>query len=183
MSKIYTKTGDKGTSGLIGGTRVSKDDVRLDAYGSLDELNAILGLLISVLNDPHDVEFLQLIQHQLFRLGASLATDRSVKTPHFEEAVTEDRIRALELEIDEIQRTLPEQTRFILPGGNKAAALCHVARTVCRRAERLVVKVSGIYEVEDGIIVYLNRLSDYLYSLARKKCLFDSQEIFWDPSK
>jgi cob(I)alamin adenosyltransferase len=183
MTKIYTKTGDKGTSGLIGGTRVSKDDIRLDAYGSLDELNAILGLVISELHDKHDAEYVQLIQHQLFRLGSSLATDKTVKDPHFKEPVTEDRLHRMEQEIDDLLSKLPEQDRFILPGGNKSASLCHVARTVCRRTERLTVKVSKIHDVDEGIIVYLNRLSDYLYCLARKACLFDSQEIFWDPAK
>ncbi len=183
MTKIYTKTGDTGSSSLIGGTRVSKDDIRLEAYGSLDELNAMLGLVACELVSIHDVEFTQTIQHQLFRVGSSLATDQRVTEPRFKHPVTEDMLTRLEQEIDQIQNGLPEQKSFILPGGNKASACCHVARTVCRRAERLIIRVSNSFDTDPSILQYINRLSDYLFVLGRKACLHDSPEFFWDPSK
>lgn len=183
MAKIYTKTGDSGTSSLIGGTRVPKDDIRLDAYGSLDELNAVLGLVACELFDSNDVAFVQTIQHHLFRLGSSLATDASVTEPHFKHPVTEEMLMRLEQEIDHIELALPKHNFFVLPGGNKATAYCHLARTVCRRAERLVFHVSTTYETDPDIIKYINRLSDYLFVLSRKACIHDSQEFFWDPSK
>jgi cob(I)alamin adenosyltransferase len=182
-TKIYTKTGDKGTSSLIGGTRVSKDDIRLDAYGSVDELNSVLGLLICELADFNDKTFLSTIQHRLFRIGSTLATDYTVKEPQFDESIKEEMLKQMEDEIDSIQNSLPPLKQFILPGGNKASSVCHIARTVCRRAERNTVKMAGIYETDPSIIRYLNRLSDYLFALARKACLFDSQEYFWDSSK
>lgn len=183
MAKIYTKTGDTGNTGLIGGTRVPKDDIRLDAYGSLDELNAQLGWLVCELFDENDVTHVQTIQHHLFRLGSSLATDASVTDPHFKHPVTEEMLLWLEQEIDHIELSLPKHNLFVLPGGNKASACCHIARTVCRRAERLVIHVSKSYETNPAIIRYLNRLSDYLFVLSRKACIHDSPEFFWDPSK
>lgn len=183
MAKIYTKTGDTGSSSLIGGTRVSKDDMRLDAYGSLDELNAHLGLVACELFDSNDVEFVQAIQHHLFRLGSSLATDASVTEPHFKHPVTEEMLLQLEQEIDHIEPNLPKHAFFILPGGNKASACCHIARTVCRRAERLVIRVSNTYDIDPAIIKYINRLSDYLFVLGRKACIHDSAEFYWNPSK
>jgi len=183
MTKIYTKTGDTGSSSLIGGTRVPKDDMRLEAYGSLDELNALLGLVVCELFDNNDVAFVQTIQQHLFRLGSSLATDASVTEPHFKHPVTDDMLLWLEHEIDQIQHELPDHRLFILPGGNKASACCHLARTVCRRAERLVIHVSNTYDTDPAIIKYINRLSDYLFVLSRKACIHDSPEFFWDPSK
>jgi cob(I)alamin adenosyltransferase len=183
MAKIYTKTGDAGSTGLIGGTRVPKNDIRLDAYGTLDELNAQLGMLICELSEEHDVEFVQTIQHQLFRLGSSLATDASVTEPHFKHPVSDEMVLRLEQEIDHIELTLPKHNHFVLPGGNKAAACCHVARTVCRRAERLIIQVMNIHETDPAIATYVNRLSDYLFVLSRKACIHDSPEFFWDPSK
>lgn len=181
--KIYTKTGDNGTSGLIGGTRVPKDDIRLEAYGSTDELNAYLGWLVCELPDENDRNFIRAIQNQLFRIGSSLATDQTVQEPRFKQPVSEEMLYRLEKEIDVIQAALPEQHQFVIPGGNKTASVCHVARTICRRAERQTVKISAIYETDPSIIRYLNRLSDYLFVLARKACLYDSPEFFWDPSK
>ncbi len=183
MAKIYTKTGDTGSTGLIGGTRVPKDDIRLDAYGTLDELNAQLGMLICELHEEHDVEFVQTIQHQLFRLGSSLATDASVTEPHFKHPVSDEMVSRLEQEIDHIEQGLPKHNHFILPGGNKAAACCHIARTVCRRAERQIIHVMNTYETDPEIATYVNRLSDYLFVLSRKACIHDSPEFFWDPSK
>jgi cob(I)alamin adenosyltransferase len=180
---IYTKTGDKGTSGLIGGTRVPKDDFRLEAYGSVDELNAFIGLLLAESLEEADVWFNQDIQHRLFKIGAYLATDQAAIDLKFTDPISEETIRNIELEIDKIVAELPEIHQFVLPGGNKSSAICHVCRTVCRRAERRVVAVSGTYPVHPHIITYLNRLSDYYFELARKCCLRDSSEFFWDNTK
>lgn len=183
MAKIYTKTGDTGSTCLIGGTRIPKDDIRLDAYGTLDELNAQLGLLICELDEEHDIAFIQTIQHHIFRMGSALATDASVTEPHFGHPVTDDMIVWLEQEIDKIELTLPKHNRFILPGGNRASACCHIARTVCRRAERLIIPVMKTYKTDPAIVTYINRLSDYLFVLSRKACIHNSPEFFWDPSK
>ncbi len=180
---IYTKTGDKGSSGLIGGTRVSKDDIRLEAYGSVDELNSFLGLLLAEGLDPADEAFNRDIQHRLFKVGSHLATDQG-KTPlNFRVPITEENLREIEAEIDLIVSELPEITQFIIPGGNRKAGLCHVCRTVCRRAERNTVAVASMYPLHPNIITYLNRLSDYFFVLARKYCLSDSSEFFWDNTK
>jgi cob(I)alamin adenosyltransferase len=183
--KIYTKKGDDGTSMLIGGTRVFKDDIRMEAYGTIDELNAYMGLLISEWNDSQDVEFLTELQHHLFKAGSLLAQLREGNSltdsaPH---SFGEKIIPAIETEIDLIQQQLPELKLFILPGGNRTASICHITRTVCRRAERLAVSVSHKYPVDQSVLAFLNRLSDYLFVLARKICLSNGQEIFWDRTK
>lgn len=180
---IYTKTGDSGSSGLIGGTRVSKDDIRLEAYGSIDELNSFLGLLHTENLETRDADFILKIQNQLFSVGSFLATDQSITELKIPVPATDEMIRAIEFEIDHIVSSLPEIKKFVIPGGNRTTALCHICRTVCRRAERNVVKVSEIYSVEKNIISYINRLSDYLFVLARKACLQDGSEIFWDYTK
>jgi len=180
---IYTKTGDKGSSGLIGGTRVSKDDIRLEAYGSVDELNSFLGLLLAEGLETGDDTFNRNIQHRLFKIGSYLATDQEKSAPMFVEPITEENLSEIEAEIDLLVSGLPEITRFIIPGGNRKAGLAHVCRTVCRRAERCSVSVSYVYQVHPNIITYLNRLSDYFFVLARKCCLSDSSEFFWDNSK
>lgn len=181
--KIYTKTGDIGSSGLIGGTRVSKDDIRLEAYGSIDELNAFIGLLLNEGMESHEQEFTQTIQHHLFNIGSYLATDQSSTTLKIAEPVTKKMLETIESEIDLITSVLPEIRQFIIPGGNKASAMCHVCRTVCRRAERNVVKVSGVFAVDKNIISYLNRLSDYFFVLGRKCSLSNGSEFFWDNTK
>lgn len=180
---IYTKTGDKGSSGLIGGTRVSKDDIRLEAYGSVDELNSFLGLLLVEGLDPADDAFNRNIQHRLFKVGSYLATDQEKFTLNFAEPITLENLIEIEAEIDLVVSGLPEISRFIIPGGNRKAALSHVCRTVCRRAERCIVAVASNYQVHPNIITYLNRLSDYYFVLARKCCLSDSSEFFWDNTK
>ena len=180
---IYTKTGDKGSSGLIGGTRVSKADIRLEAYGSVDELNSFLGLLLSEGLDPVDDVFNRNIQHRLFKVGSYLATDQEKTSLSFADLITEENLMEMEAEIDRIVLGLPEINRFIIPGGNRKAGLAHVCRTVCRRAERCAVTVSAHFEVHPNIIMYLNRLSDYYFVLARKCCLSDSSEFFWDNTK
>ncbi|MDD4921838.1 MAG: cob(I)yrinic acid a,c-diamide adenosyltransferase [Bacteroidales bacterium] len=181
--KIYTKTGDNGSSGLIGGTRVSKDDIRLDAYGSIDELNAFMSVLLTEDLEQNDHDFLRNLQHQLFKIGSYLATDQSATELKFPEPVTEEMLQTIESEIDNITSILPEIHQFIIPGGNRTASLCHVCRTVCRRAERQVIKASKLYNVDNKIISYINRLSDYYFILGRKCCIKDSSEVFWDNTK
>lgn len=181
--KIYTKTGDNGSSGLIGGTRVAKDDIRLDAYGNIDELNSYIGLLLTETLDARDRDFLQNAQHLMFKLGSYLATDQSVTNKPIPEPVSTEKLEAIEQEIDSLTANLPEIKHFILPGGNRTAALCHICRTVCRRSERKVVKVSETYTVAPCLLRYLNRLSDYFFTLSRKYCLKDGPELFWDTSK
>lgn len=167
--KIYTKTGDAGTTGLFGGGRVSKDDVRVEAYGDVDELNAVLGVVRSVEMMPRIDEVLLPIQRDLFAIGALLATpDRDKMAAHLSKARIDDaRIRELEQAIDDGEAELEPLTAFILPGGTPKAAALHVARTVCRRAERHVVRLQHEVELPPLAVIYLNRLSDLLFTLAR----------------
>lgn len=181
--KIYTKSGDNGTSSLVGGKRVSKDDIRLEAYGSIDELNAFMSVLLTENMQPRDSDFIRKVQHHLFKVGSYLATDQSTTDLKYPKPVTEEMLQAIEAEIDFITSGLPEIHQFIIPGGNRAASMCHVCRTVCRRAERNVVKVSGTFTVDSNIQSYLNRLSDYYFVLGRKCCLIDGPEFFWDNTK
>lgn len=165
--KIYTKTGDEGMTSLVGGKRVKKCCARLDSYGSVDELNSFIGLLVTYITDEADIAFLQKIQRELFMVGGSLATDLSVSEARCE--VTLAMISDIESEIDRLSVLLPPLRSFVVPGGSRAAALAHVCRTVCRRAERCVfalIEEGGA--VEENVAVYLNRLSDYFFVLARK---------------
>ena len=165
--KIYTKTGDEGMTSLVGGKRVKKCCARLDSYGSVDELNSFIGLLVTYSIDDADIAFLQKIQAELFMVGGSLATDLSVSEARCE--VTLAMISDIESEIDRLSVLLPPLRSFVVPGGSRAAALAHVCRTVCRRAERCVfalIEEGGA--VEENVAVYLNRLSDYFFVLARK---------------
>ncbi|MGH7443519.1 MAG: cob(I)yrinic acid a,c-diamide adenosyltransferase [Longimicrobiales bacterium] len=167
-NRIYTRTGDQGETGLFGGGRVAKDDVRVEAYGAVDELNALLGVALADLEDAAITERLLIVQSDLFTLGAHLATPRSdsAAASHLPPLPAE---RAPEMEkwIDEADEELPPLRVFILPGGNRTAAALHHARTVCRRAERRVVTLAGRQTVEPMVIVYLNRLSDLLFAFAR----------------
>jgi cob(I)alamin adenosyltransferase len=165
--KIYTKTGDKGTTALIGGARVPKYDDRIEAYGTVDELNSWIGLIRDQAIDPHAIEVLVEIQDRLFTLESLLAKgpdSENIKLPSIEETD----IELLEKEIDKMNEVLPNLSSFILPGGSTVVSYCHLARTVCRRAERLSIKMTEKYPVEGINIKYLNRLSDYLFVLARK---------------
>ena len=180
--KIYTKTGDKGETSLIGGYRVSKSDLRIESYGTVDELNSWLGLIVEFLPQEH-IEEVQSIQSLLFSMGAQLASKSKEQKRPFPK-VSETDIKALEAHIDAYEALLPKMTHFILPGGNKGASHAHLARCVCRRAERIVVQLSRIDFVDDKILVYLNRLSDYLFCLARALAFWDGKdEIKWIPSK
>lgn len=182
--KIYTKTGDNGTSGLIGGTRVSKYDNRLEAYGTVDELNSWIGLLITQNQDSKTNDVLQKIQHTLFIIASHLATDTSKSNLHKTLPLRGNEIELLESEIDRMQEELPALTHFVLPGGNTLAAHTHIARTVCRRAERRATALQTEVEVEKELLIFLNRLSDYLFALSRYFNFLNKQEeVLWIPEK
>lgn len=164
--KIYTKTGDDGTTSLFDGTRVSKDHLRVDAYGDVDELNAVLGVVQSQLSDPQIGAILTQIQNDLFALGAQLANPAQKKQKD-KAKFGEDKVTVLERAIDTFEAELTPLTNFILPGGTGAASHLHLARTVCRRAERKVIHLSHTESVDGVIIHYLNRLSDFLFVVGR----------------
>ncbi|MDB4883102.1 MAG: hypothetical protein JWL95_1868 [Gemmatimonadetes bacterium] len=167
--KIYTKTGDTGDTGLFGGGRVPKDDPRVEAYGDVDELNAVIGMARAVEPMPRIDEVLVPLQRDLFAIGALLATpDREKMALHLEKArIDDERIEQLERAIDDAESELEPLRAFIVPGGTPKAAALHVARTVCRRAERRVVRLQHDVELPELTIIYLNRLSDLLFTLAR----------------
>lgn len=169
MSKIYTRTGDKGTTSLVGGKRVSKTDPRLDAYGTIDELNSFIGLMLSIMdNKAESAENIRWIQQKLFNIGGCLATDTSsFQLPDSCKVLPAD-VERIEKMIDSVQEGLPEQKSFILPGGTQAASYAHVARTVCRRAERLILALPDDAKAPSELLQYMNRLSDYLFVLARR---------------
>lgn len=165
--KIYTKRGDTGKTSLLSGERVDKYNERIEAYGTIDELNSFVGLLRSGELDNNDKLFLIRIQNKLFNLGANLAvakTNTNIKLPD----LTNEDVELLEREMDKIDATLPQLKNFVLPGGNQTVAYSHVCRSVCRRAERLIVKLSANTAVDEQIIKYINRLSDYFFQLSRK---------------
>lgn len=169
MTRIYTRTGDKGETGLFGGGRVHKSHPRVGAYGAVDELNAAIGLALASLSDPGITERLAIVQADLFAIGSHLATPRRLDgTVHpYLPALPAGRAAEFEAWIDEADAELPELKAFILPGGKPGAAALHFARTVCRRAEREVVALDQVDEVDPEIVVYLNRLSDLLFQYAR----------------
>lgn len=167
--KVYTKTGDKGQTSLVGGQRVSKCCERLESYGTVDELNSHIGVLITYCNDDKDKDFLVDVQGKLFVVGGYLATDNSQREIRQGNIVTTEMVVEVEHEIDRLQELLPPLKLFILPGGSRAASYAHVCRTVCRRAERCILRlVETGAEVDDNVTAYVNRLSDYLFVLARK---------------
>lgn len=166
--KIYTKTGDKGTTSLVGGTRVPKTHIRLEAYGTVDELNSNLGLLITYLLDGKDKDFLQQVQDRLFAVGSHLATDREKMELKEASIISSEQVEMVEREIDRLDTLLPPLSAFILPGGSRGAAVCHVCRTVCRRAERRILALAEQVEIASELLAYVNRLSDYLFVLSRK---------------
>lgn len=167
--KVYTKTGDKGQTSLVGGQRVSKCCERLESYGTVDELNSHIGVLITYCSDDKDKDFLVDVQGKLFVVGGYLATDNSQREIRQGNIVTTEMVEEVEHEIDRLQELLPPLKLFILPGGSRAASYAHVCRTVCRRAERCILRlVETGAEVDDNVTAYVNRLSDYLFVLARK---------------
>jgi cob(I)alamin adenosyltransferase len=165
--KIYTKTGDRGETGLFGGGRVPKDDARVDSYGEVDELNAAVGLARSLIQHAELDKLCQAIQDELFTVGAVLATPQGSKADAQIPHVRPEWSAAMEAQMDLFEKELPPLTSFVLPGGSQAASALHVARTVCRRAERRVVPLARAGTVSTEVVVYLNRLSDYLFTLAR----------------
>lgn len=179
--KIYTRTGDKGTTALIGGTRVAKSHLRIEAYGTVDELNSYVGLVRDQEVNRKRADILKEIQDRLFTIGALLATDpekSKMKTPDLHE---ED-VTLLEGEIDNMTAEVPPLRAFVLPGGHQAVSFCHVARCVCRRAERLAIHLQEESFVDELVIKYLNRLSDYLFALCRKMTYeLEAEEIVWKP--
>jgi cob(I)alamin adenosyltransferase len=167
-SKIYTKTGDKGTTSLIGGTKVPKSHLRIEAYGTIDELNSFVGLVSDHQSDPKSKSVLNEIQDRLFTIGSSLACDPEKEPKLKIPDLKETDITFLEQQIDKMNESLPIMKSFILPVGHVAVSTTHIARTVCRRAERICVHMQQQkMEIESRIIIYLNRLSDYLFVLAR----------------
>ena len=179
--KIYTKTGDQGQTSLIGGTRIPKFDVRIEAYGTVDELNSNIGLVRDQEIDEHSKSVLIEVQDRLFTIGSLLAADPE-KNKMVLPQISEADIEFLEKEIDAMNETLPEMKHFILPGGHTTISFCHVARCVCRRAERCVLALNEIHPVDELIYKYLNRLSDCLFVLSRK-ITFDLKAIEtpWKP--
>ena len=181
--KIYTKTGDKGTTSLIGGTKVSKSHLRIEAYGTVDELNSYIGLCRDILTDENSISVLQEIQDRLFTIGSALACDPEKETKMKIPDLKEADITLLEKGIDQMTDRLPAMKSFILPGGHPSISHLHIARCICRRAERCCVRLeSQKNEVEPLIIKYLNRLSDYLFVLARYTGhLRNIADIPWKP--
>lgn len=188
--KIYTKTGDTGTTSLFGGTRVPKHHIRIESYGTLDELNSWLGLVRDQEIDAHSKTVLTGIQEKLFTIGAVLATDpdkailKNGKERLTINRIGEAEIAFLEHEMDQMEQKLPPMTHFILPGGHTTVSYCHIARTICRRAERLATLLNSQEPLDSFILVYINRLSDYLFVLARKLSSdVNADEIKWIPPK
>lgn len=165
--KIYTKTGDEGQTGLFGGTRLHKDEIRIEAYGTVDELNAHIGLLRDGISDQDTTGILIEIQDRLFTIGSILASEPGKENLQIPKLKSEDVI-LLEQEMDKMNELLPPMRSFVLPGGHELVSQCHIARCVCRRAERRVVSLARNEKVESIVLQYLNRLSDYLFVLSRK---------------
>jgi cob(I)alamin adenosyltransferase len=181
--KIYTKTGDRGETGLFGGPRVRKSDPRVEAYGEVDELNAAIGVVRAGVEDPEIDAQLALVQAELFCVGAELATPHGTKARSAIPPVSPEWMARLERAMDAWDAELPPLTRFVLPGGTRTAAALHLARTVCRRAERRAVALAAEVELDPAVVAYLNRLSDFLFVAARvanRRARRD--EPVWDPS-
>lgn len=188
--KVYTKTGDKGTTALFGGTRVPKHHIRIDSYGTVDELNSYIGLIRDQEIPPRSKEILIHIQNKLFTVGAVLATDPEKMTLKNGKdrlnipRITAEDIQLLETEMDMMDNDLPPMTHFVLPGGHTTVSYCHIARCVCRRAERLATALYDLEPFDEHTLAYLNRLSDYLFVLARKLSHhLAAEEIKWIPEK
>jgi len=188
--KIYTKTGDKGTTALFGGTRVPKHHIRIESYGTIDELNSHIGLIRDQDINQLYKNTLMHIQNRLFTVGAILATAPEKATLKSGKArlnipkISNEDIERLEKEMDSMEASLPQMTHFVLPGGHQTVSFCHIARTVCRRAERLASHLNDLEPFQPETMMYINRLSDYLFVLARKLSHdLQAEEIKWIPSK
>ncbi len=181
--KIYTKTGDNGKTSLLSGNRVKKHNARIETYGTVDELNSYVGWLRSKKLELKDVEFLIEIQNMLFVAGTSLALDEPTERIRMPEFRSED-IKVLENEIDVITAQLPPLSQFVLPGGHDAVGLCHVCRSVTRRAERQISALAEVANIDLMVLKYMNRLSDYFFVLSRKLSRhFGAEEVPWTPRK
>ena len=188
--KIYTKTGDQGKTGLLGGTRVEKHHIRISSYGTLDELNSWIGMLRDQkIATTYKMELIK-IQHDLFSLGSKLATEPGKETLKSGKelvpikTIAEEDIVALEMAIDSMNHVLPPMAHFILPGGHPIVSTCHIARTVCRRAERMMTAIDAEEPLDQRFLSYINRLSDYLFVLARKLSAdLEIEEMKWVPEK
>jgi cob(I)alamin adenosyltransferase len=180
--KIYTKTGDSGETSLFGGKRVAKDDLRIQAYGTVDEVNSALGLAYTEVKSEEVKQIIKQIQNELFITGSDLATDLNNKNSSLHiSRINENHSTRLEKYIDELDSKLPQLTNFILPGGLKGAALLHHARTICRRAERQIVSLSKNEKINPQVIIYINRLSDLLFVLARYENHINGvEDILWN---
>lgn len=188
--KIYTRTGDNGTTSLFSGTRVPKHHIRIESYGTIDELNSHIGLVKDQDIQPETREILNRIQDRLFTIGSTLATEPEKATlksgkPRLNiSGISEEDIFLLENEMDKMNEVLPEMTHFVLPGGHQAVSFCHITRCVCRRAERMATALYEISPFDELVLKYLNRLSDYLFVLARKLSQdLNAREVKWIPEK
>lgn len=179
-SILYTATGDKGQTSLVGGKRVAKDDIRLEAYGTVDELNAFIGLLDNLHDIPGEFkDHLKVVQNKLFNIGAYLATETAPGTTA--RGLDADDIRRIEQEIDLLDAELPPLSNFVLPGGSRISSMAHVCRTVARRCERRIVTLAGQRSIDPNVLTYINRLSDYFFVLARFNNIHNQiEENFWD---
>jgi cob(I)alamin adenosyltransferase len=178
--KIYTKTGDQGTTSLLGGTRVPKFHPRIEAYGTIDELNAFVGLIADQDIDQHYKKVLMQVQERLFTLESQIARDPEIELNYALPEIKSLDIRVLEDEMDKMNEGLPELKNFVLPGGHPTVSYCHIARCICRRAERNTLRLSQAQAVDPQNIMYLNRLSDYFFVLARKMAQeLDVNERLW----
>ncbi len=180
---LYTRTGDAGETSFVGGERVRKDDIRIEAYGTLDELNAVIGVTLAFIEDEHARQTLSTVQNDLFTLGAELASvcqkAQSMSKPL--PVVTTDHVDELEQLIDDLEKNLPIQKAFILPGGTTSASFLHLCRTTCRRAERLIVRLTKYYNINPDILRYINRLSSLFHVLSRhanKELVKEQQPIY-----
>ena len=182
-SKIYTRTGDKGQTTLVGGAKVNKWDTRLEAYGTIDELNSFIGWLLQVPGTDSEAGLLRFVQNKLFVIGSYLATDISFTELREASKLKIDDVLRIEQRIDELDAQLPPIKNFILPGGSQAASVAHICRTVCRRAERRICELSSQHPVDENLLRFINRLSDYLFVFARfNNYKTSGNEIYWDKS-
>ncbi len=175
LSKIYTRTGDDGTTGLGDGSRVAKDSDRVEAFGTIDELNSIIGMIVSHEIPDTISSLLSRLQHELFDMGGELCIPGH-------SVITDEHVTQLESDLDKLNEVLPALKEFILPAGGKATSCCHLARTVCRRAERVIVRVARTEQISSALRAYVNRLSDLLFVLARTLARYENgQEVLWQP--
>ena len=193
LTKIYTKVGDKGKTMLANGEKIAKHDIRIEAYGAIDELNAFVGELVDLLMEyslsskelgPKETEPLRMIQQELFDIGGELATPMSALDTSKQQVVNSDDISRLENEIDKLNEVLPPLKNFVLPGGHRLNSKAHVCRTVCRRAERLIVRLKEQQSIRDEASIYVNRLSDWFFVFSRYLSLkVDAEEILWNQKR